>query len=36
MDELIDPSKDRQKTRKHVAKDLLLENNNAEIDEKEL
>ena len=36
MDELIDPSKGRQKTRKHVAKDLPLENDNAEIDEKEL
>ena len=36
MDEAIDPSKGRQKTRKHIAKDLLLENDNAEIDEKEL
>jgi len=36
MDEAVDPSKSRQKTRKHIAKDLLLENDNAEIDEKEL
>ena len=36
MDESIDPPKDRQKIRKYVVKDLLLENNNAEIDEKEL
>ena len=36
LDETIDPQKDRQKIRKYVVKDLLLENNNAEIDEKEL
>lgn len=36
VDETVDTQKDRQKIKKYVVKDLPLENNNAEIDEKEL
>lgn len=36
VDETINPPKARQKIKKYAVKDLPLENNNAEIDEKEL